>query len=67
MILREEITSLLKIPANSFTASGLEASFTIFSVLLIYLLFKNTIMKVLKKIIERSEHELLLAYLKVIF
>lgn len=64
MILREEITSLLKIPANSFTASGLEASITILSVLFIYLLFKNTIMKVLKKIIERSEHELIVSLSK---
>lgn len=64
MILREEITSLLKLPANSFTASGLEASLTILSVLLIYLVFKNTIMKVLKKIIERSEHELIVSLSK---
>ena len=57
MILREEITSLLKLAPNSFAASGIEAGLTIIFVLGIYLIFKNTISRFVRKIMAKSDHE----------
>lgn len=59
MILREEITSLFNLSQNSFSASVIEAGITIIFVLSLYLLFKNTISKFVRKIMERSEHEII--------
>lgn len=59
MILREEITSLLNLQPNSFTASGIEAILTISFILGLYILFKNTISKILKRVMENSEHEII--------
>lgn len=59
MILREEITSLLNLQPNSFIASGIEAILTISVILGLYILFKNTISKVIKRFMENSEHEII--------
>lgn len=59
MILREEITSLFKLEPTSFTASSIEACLTVIFILGLYILFKNTIAKLLKKAMENSEHDLI--------
>lgn len=64
MLFREEITSFFKLAPDSFTTSAIEASIALFIVLGFYLLVKNTLIKVIKRYIQKLDNEVIVSLSK---
>jgi miniconductance mechanosensitive channel len=60
MFFREEIVKFLGIAPDSFFASALEACVALFIVLGVYLIIKNTLIKVIKASINKSENDFII-------
>lgn len=60
MFFREEIVKFLGIAPDSFFSSALEAFFALFIVLGVYLIIKNTLIKVIKASINKSENDFII-------
>lgn len=57
MLFRNEIVSMFGITPDSFLASTIEAFLALFIVIGLYLIVKNTIIKVIKKVINNSDND----------
>lgn len=57
MLFRNEIVSMFGITPDSFLASTIEACLALFIVIGLYLIVKNTIIKVIKKVINNSDND----------
>lgn len=60
MFFREEIVKFLGIAPDSFFASALEACIALFIVLGVYLVIKNTLIKVIKASINKSDNDFII-------
>lgn len=61
MLLREQIVNFLNVDQTSFVASAIEASLMIIIILGSYLVFKNTLVKLLKDTINKSDYPFLIS------